>query len=147
MKKNLYQWLTFDMTVFVVLNGLIIYFFGNALESLRDIRVFDVVLLGLAAYRAANIISNEVVSKPLRAPFIDEVKEGGVLVEKPKKKGFLGAMGLLIYCPSCTGVWLSVLLVYSYALWPTAVFYIALFLALSAVERIIARTLASIKKK
>lgn len=146
MKQKLYKWLSIDMAVFVAINGAVLYFFSDALASLRDITAFEIVILGFAAYRAANILSNEVITKPLRAPFVKEVVKDGVPTEEPKKSGFKGAMGLLIYCPSCTGVWLSALLIYSYALWPTPTFVVALFLTLSAIERIIARILGSIKK-
>jgi len=146
MNHKLYKWLTIDMVAFVILNAIVLYFFNDALVSLKDITLFTLLILGLAAYRSANILSNEVVTKPLRAPFVTEVTEDGVVVEKPKKKGFLGAFGFLIYCPSCTGVWLSAALIYSYALWPTPTFVVALFLSLSAIERIVARSLAFIKK-
>ena len=147
MKQKIYKWLTIDMFAFILINAVLLYFFNDALKSLKEVNLFTLFVLGLAAYRAANILSNEVVTKPLRAPFVREVvNEEGVVTEEPKKSGFKGAMGLLIYCPSCTGVWLSAVLIYSYALWPTATFVVALFLALSAIERIIARGLAAIKK-
>lgn len=146
MKQTLYKWLTIDMAVFVVINAVLLYFFNDAFEGLEDITVFQLVILGFAAYRAANILSNEAITKPLRAPFVKEVVKDGVLTEEPKKSGFKGAMGLLIYCPSCTGVWLSAVLIYSYALWPTPTFVVALFLTLSAIERIIARVLGGVKK-
>ncbi|HEY0980049.1 MAG TPA: DUF1360 domain-containing protein [Candidatus Paceibacterota bacterium] len=146
MKQKLYKWLTIDMAVFILINAVLLYFFNDALESLKDITAFHLIILGFAAYRAANILSNEAITKPIRAPFVKEVVKDGVPTEEPKKSGFKGAMGLLIYCPSCTGVWLSAVLIYSYALWPTPTFVIALFLTLSAIERIIARILGSIKK-
>lgn len=147
MKQKVYKWLTIDMIIFVIINAVLLCFFNDSLESLKDVNLFTFFVLGLAAYRAANILSNEVVTKPLRAPFVrDVVNEEGVVTEEPRKTGFKGAVGLLIYCPSCTGVWLSAVLIYSYALWPTVTFVVALFLALSAIERIIARGLAAIKK-
>jgi len=72
--------------------------------------------------------------------------KGEKMVEKPKKYGFLGATGLLIYCPSCTGVWLSAALVYLYLFWPAPAILIALILALSAIERIISNILGWFKK-
>ena len=74
------------------------------------------------------------------------VERRGKLIEEPKKSGFLGATGLLIYCPSCTGVWLSAALAYAYSFWPQQAFVVALFLAMSAVERIIACVLGRIKR-
>lgn len=144
--RKLFGWLTLDLVIFLVANAFIIAWFGDALAGLVGIGPLHFMVLGLAAYRSSNIVSNEVVTKPLRAPFVEEVEKDGKLVEEPKKTGFRGATGLLIYCPSCTGVWLSAALVYAYALWPGRTFVIALFLALSAVERIIAGVLGWFKR-
>jgi hypothetical protein len=137
-EKGVFKWLTLDMMIFMALNATLIPLLGTRLASLREIGFLQFIVLGLAAYRASNILSNEVVTKPLRTPFVDEVEKDGKMVEEPKKSGFLGATGLLIYCPSCTGVWLSAALAYGYALWPTQAFLIALLLSMSAVERTLA---------
>ena len=117
------------------------------MSGIASIGPFRLVVLGLAAYRASNILSNETVTKPLRAPFVDEVEKDGKVVEEPKKQGFLGATGHLIYCPSCTGVWLSAALAYAYVFWPEPAYFIALILALSALERILAIVLGWVKAK
>ncbi len=127
--------------MFVAVNFALIYYFADKLVALRSVTFFELLVLGLAAYRAANIVSSERVTKPLRAPFVDEVQKQGKAVEKPKKYGFLGAIGLLIYCASCTGVWLAAAIVYSYLFWPEPTFLIVLILALSAIERIISSIL------
>ena len=133
------------MVVFALANIFLIFHFGNRFLILGDIGYFKFLVLGLAAYRAANILSNESVAKPLRAPFVDESRKDGKTVEQPKSSGFLGAMGHLIYCPSCTGVWLSAVLVYFYVFYPGPTFLVALFLALSAIERILAAILGRLK--
>lgn len=137
-EKQIFKWLTLDMMIFAALNAVLIVTLGDRLQGLRDIGVLQLFVLGLAVYRASNIVSNETVTKPLRAPFVEEVEKDGKAVEEPKKSGFLGATGHLIYCPSCTGVWLAAALVYAYALWPDRAFVIALLLALSGMERIYA---------
>ena len=144
--RGILQWLTVDMIIFVVANVVIIFFFYDRLTGISTIGPFQLLVLGLASYRAANIVSTEAITKPLRAPFVDEVEKGGEKVEKPKKYGFLGATGLLIYCPSCTGVWLSAALVYLYLFFPAPTFLIALILTLSAIERIISNTLGWFKR-
>ncbi len=144
--ERFFKWLTLDMIVFFIANVLLIYFLRDKFVSLNSISYFELLVFGLAAFRAANIVSNEVVTKPLRAPFVEEVKKEGKVVEEPKRKGFQGAFGLLIYCPSCTGVWLSAALVYSYVFWPTPTFLIAFFLALSSIERIISAVIVRLKK-
>lgn len=144
--RRLFPWLTLDMAVFAGLNIYLLYRFGDRIASLASLSLLHLVVLGLATYRASNIVSNEVVTKPLRAPFVEETNQAGKIVEQPKSGGFLGAMGLLIYCPSCTGVWLSAALVYGFALWPGTTFAIALLLALSGVERILAAAVGWFKR-
>ncbi|GEM_PF-1433627 len=144
--KKIFPWLTLDMALFMVINAVLLFRFGHELARLRSLGFFEFTVLGLAAYRASNILSNEVVTKPLRAPFVDEVEQDGKLVEEPKKTGFLGATGLLVYCPSCTGVWLSAALAYAYVFWPAQAFFVALLLAMSAVERILAISLGWFKR-
>jgi hypothetical protein len=145
-QRRVFKWLTLDMVVFVAANAFLILCFGNKLSALNDIGYFKLLVFGLAVFRAANILSNETVTKPLRAPFVEESRKGGKIVQEPKKTGFIGAMGLLIYCPSCTGVWLATALVYFYVFYPAPTFVVALFLALSAVERIISAILERLKK-
>lgn len=144
-QSRIFKWLTLDMIVFAAINAFLITYFQDHLPTINEIGYFKLLVLGLAAYRAANIVSNEPVTKPLRAPFVDEAQTDGKIIEQPKKSGFAGAMGLLIYCPSCTGVWLAAALVYFYVFYPVPTFVIAMFLALSAIERIIAAILGRIK--
>jgi hypothetical protein len=133
--EQLFGWLKLDMALFAIANAILISLYSDRLATL-DVGAIELIVLGLAVYRMANIVSNEPVTKPLRAPFVDEVPVDGKVVEKPKRTGFRGALGLLIYCPSCTGVWIAAALVYLYAFWPVQTFAVALFLALSGVERI-----------
>jgi hypothetical protein len=142
-----FRWFTLDMVVFAAINAVLLACFGEKLADIASIGPFRLLVLGLAAYRASNILSNETVTKPLRAPFVDEVEKDGKVVEEPKQRGFLGATGHLIYCPSCTGVWLSAALAYAYVFWPVPAYFIALILALSALERILAILLGWLKAK
>jgi Protein of unknown function (DUF1360) len=142
---KIFKWLTLDMIIFIVANTFLIARFNDRFWVLGDMSYFTLLVLGLAAYRTANILSNEAVTKPLRAPFVDEMQKDGKTIEEPKQTGFLGAVGLLIYCPSCTGVWLSATLVYFYIFFPEPTFVVALFLALSAMERIIAALVGRLK--
>jgi hypothetical protein len=145
MHRGVFKWLTLDMLVFAVGNVVLIRRVSGRLDALNDVGYLKLLVFGLAAYRAANILSNEPVTKPLRAPFVEESQKEGKVTEQPKKSGFLGATGQLIYCPSCTGVWLSAALVYAYVLYPQVTFLVALFLALSAIERILATVVSRLK--
>lgn len=145
-QKKVYGWLFLDMFLFAAINLFLLWLLTDHLTVLNNLTWLQLLILGLAAYRSANILSNETITKPLRRPFIVEVRHEGKIVEEPKKKGFLGAFGLLITCPSCTGVWLAAVLVYFYILFPTQTLVIAFLLSLSAFERIIACTLGWLKK-
>jgi Protein of unknown function (DUF1360) len=144
-QEGMFKWLTLDMLVFAAVNFFLLPYCGDRLTILDNIGALKLLVFGLAAYRAANVLSNEAVTKPLRAPFVEESEKDGKVVEKPKNSGFKGAMGHLIYCPSCTGLWLSAALVYSYVFFPGPTFLVALFLALSAIERIVSALLARLK--
>ncbi len=143
--KKLFGWLTLDIVIFIGINIFLVSRYIDELGALAGLNIFQFIILALATYRMANIISNEVVMKPLRAPFVDEKMEDGKLVEKPKKTGFLGAIGLLIYCPSCTGVWVAAILVYLWVFWPTSTSVVATIFALSAIERIVASIVGRLK--
>lgn len=130
-----YFWYGVDLFIFTGLN---IFFIWKLWPRFSGVQITCLWLLifGLAVYRVANIISNEQLTKPLREPFVNEKQKDGKMVEVPKSRGFLGAMGSLIYCPSCTGTWIAAIFVYSYVIWPLPVEIIALIFALSGVERL-----------
>ena len=144
--KGVFAWLSVALVVFVAAYAVIVLHFDDRLAGLATIGYFQLVELGLASYRMANILSTEMITKPLRAPFVTEVHKEGKVVEKPKRKGLVGATGLLIHCPSCTGVWLAAALVYLYLFLPTPTFLLALILALSGIERIVSNVMLWYKK-
>ena len=133
--SNKYFWYGLDIIIFLGLNAFFIWRLGPRFSSLH-IAWIELLIFGLAVYRLANLISNEQLTKPLREPFVDEKEKAGKKVEVPKKHGFLGVMGSLIYCPSCTGTWIATVLVYSFVVWPWPVEIISLIFALSGLERI-----------
>jgi hypothetical protein len=142
-----YPWFLLDMAAFILVNAVLLWWAGGRISALAGISVFHALLLGLAAYRGAQIISNEIVSEPLRAPFVNKVERDGKEVERPKRRGWKGAMGELIYCPSCSGVWAATVLVYLYIFVPYISLVIALVLSASAMERIITTALNYVKKR
>src|SRR5258708_2453997 len=109
-----YPWYILDSIIFLGLNVLMIWLVRPEVFVFQIFNPWKVFLFGLAVYRAADIISNETITEPLRAPFVKITEEHGKEIEQPKKYGFKGAMGSLIYCPSCTGMWVAMVLVYAY---------------------------------
>ena len=143
--KNLFPWLILDMTLFTLINVLLIAYLHPRFELLGFITPMRLLILGLAVYRGANIISNEFVTTPIRAYFVHDVERDGEIVEEPYEEGFRGFAGSLLYCPSCVGVWVSATLVYSYLIWPGVASVVILILAASGLERFFAYTFGRIK--
>jgi hypothetical protein len=136
MHDSRYKWYLVDIAVFAATNIIIIIILLLTGYSF-SFSLFTILILGLAVFRAADVISNEVVTKPLRAPFVDlVVNDEGEEEERPKKEGFRGSFGSLLYCPSCVGVWVATIFIYGYLLLPVATMVVASILSLSALERL-----------
>jgi hypothetical protein len=69
----------------------------------------DVVLIGTASYKLSRLISKKKVTAFVRAPFTElEGKAGPAeLEERPRGSGLRRAMGELLVCPYCLGLWAS----------------------------------------
>jgi hypothetical protein len=86
----------------------------------RPLPLRDVVLLGLATARLARLITREKVARVVRAPFT-EVEEGASpdeVKERPRGHGATRAMGELLTCPRCFGMWASAALSIAYLFAP-----------------------------
>ena len=140
-----YPWYILDIIIFIFINGVLLWQIGGRLSEMH-ISWVHIAAAGLAVFRAANMISNEVVTKPLREPFVNIEHKHGKDVEVPKPRGFYGAMGSLIYCPSCTGTWIAMALFYAYVYWPGLTSAIIVILALSGLERLLTSTYNLLKK-
>jgi hypothetical protein len=85
-----------------------------------EIRPFDLLMLGLSAYRAGHMLAYERVAEPLREPFTetkpDESGAGKTVVAAGS--GFRRSFGELLSCPICVGTWVSAGLVYGLHLAP-----------------------------
>ena len=69
----------------------------------------DVVLIGTASYKLSRLISKKKVTSFVRAPFTELEGKGGPaeLEEKPRGSGVQRALGELLVCPYCLGLWAS----------------------------------------
>lgn len=96
--------------------------------------VSDTVLLGLATARLSRLITREKATRPLRAPFTEMVPadDGGALEERPRPE--TQALGELLTCPRCMGVWASGALTIAYACSPAATRVASTMLAASLVS-------------
>ena len=72
----------------------------------RDHDTLDLVVLGLATFKAARTISRDEVTSFLRDPFVEG--EAGDGDEQPVESGDLRqAIGELVTCSRCIGVWVA----------------------------------------
>ena len=69
----------------------------------------DVVLLGTASHKLSRLIAKDKITSFVRAPFTRYQEQGGPseLEESPRGAGLQRAIGELIACPYCLGMWTS----------------------------------------
>ncbi|HWO47902.1 MAG TPA: DUF1360 domain-containing protein [Solirubrobacterales bacterium] len=67
----------------------------------------DLALIGTAAHKASRVVSKDKVTSPLRAPFTELEGKGGPaeLEESSRGTGLQKAIGELLICPYCLGLW------------------------------------------
>jgi Protein of unknown function (DUF1360) len=69
----------------------------------------DIALIGTASYQLSRLISKKKVTAFVRAPFTELEGKGGPaeLEERPRGSGLRRALGELLVCPYCLGLWAS----------------------------------------
>jgi hypothetical protein len=67
----------------------------------------DLALVGTASHKASRLLSKDKVTSPLRAPFTELEGKGGPaeLEESSRGTGVQKAIGELLICPYCLGLW------------------------------------------
>jgi Protein of unknown function (DUF1360) len=96
-----------------IYGGLVAALAGAAKASGRElperVEPWDLVVVTLATHKLSRLVSKDKVTSPLRAPFMayqgrsadKEVKE------KPRGSGMREAVGELVGCPFCLGMWVA----------------------------------------
>jgi hypothetical protein len=79
---------------------------GAVLVAARDqgdepVRSTEVLPLGVAAFALSKLVAKEKVDAWMRKPFVEEHPEG----RRPKGTGLRYAVGELLTCTRCVGVW------------------------------------------
>lgn len=64
----------------------------------------DLILLGLATFKAARTISHDEVTSFIREPFVRSTASS---LEEPVRGGFRQAVGELVTCSRCIGTWIA----------------------------------------
>ena len=87
----------------------------------------DLALLGTASHKLSYIITNASVTSFIRAPVteLQEVKSPTNLDEKPRGSGLQKALGSLLTCQFCLGMWVTAFLSYGLVLLPRTTRFVA----------------------
>ena len=75
----------------------------------RHVRVGDLALIGTASFKLSRLVAKKKVTAFVRAPFTELEGKGGPaeLEERPRGSGLQRAIGELLVCPYCLGLWAS----------------------------------------
>ncbi len=73
----------------------------------------DVARIGLASYKVGRLIAKDEVTKFVRAPVTRDEE-----ASEPEPQGWPRALGELVTCPYCIGLWISTGLSYGHVLFP-----------------------------
>jgi Protein of unknown function (DUF1360) len=73
----------------------------------------DVVRIGLASYKLGRLVTKDEITAFLRAPVTEDPE-----ATRPKREGLSGAIGKLLTCPYCVGLWTAAGLSYAHVLAP-----------------------------
>lgn len=123
------------MAVFLVLSAAFARWFHRSGRELPDhVATGDLVLITIASHKASRLISKDRVTSGLRAPFTRFEGDAGPgeVSEQPRGEGLRRAIGELLICPYCLGMWTSAVLVAGLLVLPrftrwTAAVFTALF--------------------
>ncbi len=114
-----------------VFNSLLIGFLYALRRSRRDlperIALGDVLLLGAATHKLSRLVTKNKPTSALRAPFTEyEGPAGhGEVDEKPRGQGLRRAVGELVVCPYCMGLWVAAAMAGCLVLAPRATRFVA----------------------
>ena len=102
-----YLLLTVLFQALVALGVLLLRRSGRALPE--SYPVSDVLLAGAATHKLARLIGKDKVTSFVRAPFTEYQGKGGPseVEETPRGSGLRYAVGELLVCPYCLGLWIS----------------------------------------
>jgi hypothetical protein len=69
----------------------------------------DLALVAVATHKAARLVSQDRVTSTVRAPFtrLENDEGGGELSETARGTGLRRAIGELLICPYCVGMWIA----------------------------------------
>jgi hypothetical protein len=133
---------------YLILMGAFMALFGGFLALARitgrwlpeQFRTSDILLFGTATQHLGRIISKAGVTSPLRAPFTRYQGTSGPpaeLQESVRERGVRHAIGELLTCPFCTGLWVAAFFAYGLVLMPRVTRLIATIFTIDAISDVL----------
>lgn len=87
----------------------------------------DLALIGAASHKASRLLAKDKVTSPLRAPFTELEGKGGPaeFEERSRGRGARKAVGELLICPYCLGLWVAGLFAFGLVFAPRPTRFVA----------------------
>jgi hypothetical protein len=106
-RPPLLSYLTTMAAFNAILAGLLLAARRQGRELPERVPSGDIVLVGVASHKLSRLIAKDKVTSPLRAPFTELEGSGGPseLEERSRGTGARKAIGELLVCPYCLGLW------------------------------------------
>jgi len=133
-------WATLGYVAFVGLFGLEMAISSMHIQAILALAPWQLILLGLGAYRGARALSYNGVFAWLREPFCQVVPDSsgaGDGVEPKYERGLMGAIGACLSCPICTGTHVGSFMLTLIALWPNLGITVMYGLAIAGIAEFI----------
>jgi hypothetical protein len=113
------------LSIFTTAAGGFSLWFARSERELPDrVAPADFALITVASHKLARVITKDRVLRPLRAPFTELEGDGGPgeVCESPRQsgRGLRHAVGDLLVCPFCVGMWTTSALFAGLLVWPRA---------------------------
>ncbi len=108
----------------------------------------DLLLFGLATQKASRVLARDRVTQPLRAPFtaFEKPAGSGEVDEKARGRGLRKAIGQLVICPYCLGIWVASAFIYGFNLSPRLTRIVAGIFAVSSVSDLAQHAYSKVKE-
>jgi Protein of unknown function (DUF1360) len=96
----------------------------------------DIALLGVATHKLSQLVANDAVTSPLRAPFteLQEKQSPKKVSEKPRGNGLRRSLGELLTCHFCVGQWVASFFTYGLIFAPAVTRLVASIFAVVALS-------------
>jgi hypothetical protein len=98
------------MSVFATASGAFMLWLRRSSRELPErIAPGDLALITVATHKAARTLAKDRVTSVVRAPFTRFEADGGPgeVEERPRGRGLRRAIGELLTCPFCLGLWIA----------------------------------------